>query len=84
MNGNKDEWIIKLNERINVLTAHIDDSDLLITVLKTEIGLLEHRVNNLEVLVDNLRVEYNQHAHTAPSSNPDHPLIAKPGHKENP
>lgn len=63
MNGNQDEWIIKLNDRVNTLTSHIDDSDLLIAVLKTEIETLNHRVNNLEVLVDNLRVQFDRHHH---------------------
>lgn len=63
MNGNKDEWIVKLNERINTLTSHVDDSDLLIAVLRTEIDVLEHRLNNVEVLLDSLRVQQANHYH---------------------
>ncbi len=42
MNGNTDEWIVKLNEKIDQLTK---------------------RVNKLEVLYDNMRVQLDSHEH---------------------
>lgn len=63
MNGDAKDWIVKLTDRINVLTSRSDDLELVNMVLKSEIEILQHRLNNAEVLLDNLRVQCKHHSH---------------------
>lgn len=59
-NGEKLESLIAVVQR---LVDHVEDSDLLAAVLRTRIEEQNHRINNLEVLVDNLRVDLKTHNH---------------------
>lgn len=70
------------------LLTVIDRMNEAISRLNEVFITLSSRINDLEVKLDNLRVEFDHHAHPAPApkkqTDPEHPLIAKPGHQANP
>lgn len=63
MNGNQDEWIIKLNLAVSELIKKFNNIQDQVIDTKDAFDQLLFRINDLEVKLDNLRAQCATHNH---------------------